>query len=104
MSRSKATLFPEPVFVARERCEACGGGGKVPTPDMAAWEAKVERIRLDTVDGFPSYAAAYEGARKAAGPPPEQTAATCKGCEGNGYKDTELGIEELRDLLATTEC
>jgi RecJ-like exonuclease len=101
VERSLARLIGDgPILVAREMCEVCHGEGKVPTPDLAAWEAKVERLKLDTQAEFrvPDQSA-YERARKVAGPPPEPTSAECKGCNGRGFNETELTLSRLAELL-----
>jgi hypothetical protein len=101
MNRSMARLFPGPVLVAREQCETCHGEGKVPTPEMAGWRAAVEQARADTEAEFGgAEEATYERARKIAGPTPEVTTATCKGCEGEGFKETELYLDQLAQLLS----
>ncbi|HYH54003.1 MAG TPA: hypothetical protein VD761_07715 [Solirubrobacterales bacterium] len=72
----------------------------MPTPEMAGWQAKVERIRVDTEAEFgAAETAAYSRARTAAGDPPNPETADCKGCDGKGYKETEVGLDELRKLL-----
>jgi hypothetical protein len=100
MSRSKARMFPGPVLVAREMCDGCHGMRSVPTPEMAGWEAKVERIRLNIKAEHPSEPTAYERAREVAGPPPDPATAPCGACDGDGFKDTELYLDELRAHLA----
>jgi hypothetical protein len=92
---SLATVINEPVLLARQMCPHCHGRRVVPTPEFAGWQATVERFKDGGADGN----AAYGSARRQAGDPPQPETATCQGCEGRGYNETEVDLGRLQGLL-----
>jgi cytochrome c5 len=99
---SLARLIPDPVLIARQQCEVCHGDGRVPTPEFAGWSATFDRIATDFAaahDHAVVGKAASDAAARRAGDRPEPTHADCKGCEGRGYNEVEVGLERLTELL-----
>jgi hypothetical protein len=96
-SSSLARLLDEPVFVTRQRCTYCFGDGEVPTPEMAAWSAAVDRHEqnMRAVAG----SASTGEAETAVAPRPDQSHAKCAGCEGKGFCEREISVSELEQLL-----
>src|SRR4051794_9344481 len=97
-ARSIATLLTEPVLLARQMCPHCHGRRVVPTPEFAGWQATVGRSKDDILasTGGADEKAAYDSARRQAGDPPQPETATCKGCKGRGYGETEIDLGRLQ--------
>jgi hypothetical protein len=96
-SSSIARLVDGPVFITRQRCSGCYGNSRVPTPEMAAWEAAVDRHELNMRAAAGS--ASRGEAETAAGEKPEQQRMDCIGCGGEGFCEREVSVSELEQLL-----
>lgn len=96
-SSSIARFVDGPVFVIRQRCADCYGNSRVPTPEMAGWEAVVDRHQRNMQAAAGS--ASRGEAETAAGPKPERQHVDCVGCDGEGFCEREVSVSELEQLL-----